>query len=267
MDGCCGTELYQWGHLAMTYTGIAMLVALDDDLSRLDRKTIVDGVASVQREDGSFSASIEGNEHDMRFVYCAAAICSMLNDWGKVDKKKMGDYIISSIRYDYGISQDHEMESHGGTTFCAIAALQLSGQIARLSSTTIERMKRWLLFRQESGFNGRPNKPVDTCYSFWIGASLKILDAFHLSSFRENRDYVLSTQDNIVGGFSKWPSSPTDPFHTYFGLCGLSFLNEIGIEDIEPCLNISMRAYKRLKNLHKLWNVEKNISDVKLNIE
>lgn len=48
----------------MTYTCIAVLVILGDDLSRLDRKAIVDGVASVQREDGSFSASVEGKKRD-----------------------------------------------------------------------------------------------------------------------------------------------------------------------------------------------------------
>lgn len=40
---------------------------------------------------------------------------------------------------------------------------------------------------QIDGFQGRPNKPVDTCYSFWIGASLKILNAFHLTDYEENR--------------------------------------------------------------------------------
>lgn len=81
----------------MTYTSIAILVALGDDLSRLNRRAIVDGVAAVQRKDGSFSASIEGNEYDMRFVYCACCICYMMNDWGGVDKKAMGQYIIDSV--------------------------------------------------------------------------------------------------------------------------------------------------------------------------
>ena len=51
----------------------------------------------MQKPDGSFSASIDGNEHDMRFVYCASAICAMLNDWGSVDKKAMASYITSSL--------------------------------------------------------------------------------------------------------------------------------------------------------------------------
>lgn len=96
-DDCCGAIRYRWGHLAITYTALATLITLGDDLSRIDRKAIVDGVASVQRKDGSFSASVEGNEHDMRFVYCAASICAMLDDWGTVDKKSMAQYILNSI--------------------------------------------------------------------------------------------------------------------------------------------------------------------------
>lgn len=145
------------------------------------------------------------------------------------------------------------MESHGGTTFCALAALELSDQLDLLTPRQLEKMKRWLLFRQDGGFQGRPNKPIDTCYSFWIGAALKIVNSFELSCFKDNRDYILSTQDTIVGGFSKWPGSTTDPFHAYFGLCGLSFLNEPGLLDIMPSLNISMRAYERLKGLHEVW--------------
>lgn len=38
----------------------------------------------------------------------------------------------------------------------------------------MKNLKRWLIFRQQSGFQGRPNKDVDTCYSFWIGATLKV---------------------------------------------------------------------------------------------
>ncbi|CAD6999316.1 geranylgeranyl transferase type-1 subunit beta [Ceratitis capitata] len=249
-------KCYQWGHLAMTYTGIGLLATLGDDLSRLDRKSIVDGVAAVQRPDGSFSASIDGSENDMRFVFCAAAICHMLDYWGNVDKEKMYQFIISCIRYDNGFSQYLEGEAHGGTSFCALAALELSGQLHRLDEDTKENIKRWLIFRQVNGFQGRPNKMVDTCYSFWIGAALRILGAFELTDYEENRAYLMETQDNIVGGFSKWPQSTTDPFHTYLGLCGLSFMNEPGLAEVKPSLNMSMRAYNHLKHLHAQWQAE-----------
>lgn len=95
-DGC-GTNDYKWGHLAMTYTGLAILITLGDDLSRVNRQAVIEGVAAVQRADGSFSASVDGNEDDMRFVYCAAAICTMLDDWTGVDKLAMAAYIKNSL--------------------------------------------------------------------------------------------------------------------------------------------------------------------------
>ncbi|XP_032595268.1 geranylgeranyl transferase type-1 subunit beta isoform X2 [Drosophila grimshawi] len=255
---------YQWGHLAMTYTSIAVLVTLGDDLSRLDRQTIVDGVAAVQHADGSFSACIDGSENDMRFVYCAATICHMLDCWGSVNKETMFQFIMSSLRYDYGFSQELEGESHGGTTFCALAALELSGQLHRLDAATLERIKRWLVFRQMDGFQGRPNKPVDTCYSFWIGAALRILNGFKLTDYAKNREYILSTQDELIGGFAKWPRSSPDPFHTYLGLCGLAFIGEPGLNDVMPSLNISMAAYANLNQLHEHWRGTDDLKQLRL---
>lgn len=261
-----GAENYQWGHLAMTYTALAILLALGDDLSRVDRQAIIRGVAATQRQDGSFSATVEGSEQDMRFVYCAASICTMLDDWGTVDRERMKDYILSGIRYDYGISQHMEMESHGGTTFCAVAALEMSGQLRGLPPALLDRMKRWLVMRQSDGFQGRPNKLVDTCYSFWIGASMKILDIFHLTDPAENRRYIMSTQEKLTGGFSKWPGSLADPFHSYFGICGLSFLQEPGVLPINPCLNISMRSYNRMRAIHAQWRLQNTLSHVRLDM-
>lgn len=104
-------------------------------------------------------------------------------------------------------------------------------------------------------------------YSFWIGSALKIIHAFELSNFKENKDYIFSCQDAVVGGFSKWPGTTSDPFHTYFGICGLSFLHEPGLLEIMPSLNISVRAYERLLNLQKMWNIQTKIMDIQLNIE
>lgn len=171
---------------------------------------------------------------------------------------------VTFKRYDGGVSQHFEMESHGGTTFCAVASLYLSDQMSLLSEKQLEKMKRWLLFRQDGGFQGRPNKPIDTCYSFWIGAALKIIEAFELSNFRENRDYILSCQDTIIGGFSKWPGTTPDPFHTYFGLCGLSFLKEPGLQEVIPTLNVSARTHEKLKTLHKLWNAQTQMDDIRI---
>lgn len=63
----------------------------------------------------------------------------------------------------------------GGWTYCAIASLCLMGRLEEaLSQRELDRIRRWCIMRQQSGFHGRPNKPVDTCYSFWVGATLEV---------------------------------------------------------------------------------------------
>ncbi|XP_061719510.1 geranylgeranyl transferase type-1 subunit beta [Cydia pomonella] len=247
---------YRCGHLAMTYTALCTLVTLGDDLSRVNRKALVEGVKALQTEEGNFAATLSGCESDMRFVYCAACISYILDDWSGFDKEKAADYIIKSIGYDYGIAQCPSLESHGGTTYCALATLQLTGQLPRLSPQQLRGLQRWLALRQLDGFQGRPNKPVDTCYSFWVGASLKMLKTLKYTNYGSNRSYVYETQDVIVGGFSKWPDTCTDPMHTYLGLAGLSLIGEKGLLKIVPTLNITKRAFEHLQSLHEKWAKE-----------
>lgn len=84
---------------------------------------------------------------------------------------------------------------------------------------------------------------------------------------RSSRSYLLSTQDPIVGGFAKWPGFNCDPFHSYFSLCGLSFLGEPGLAPVRPCLNITERAYARLRQLQRGWDVERGVADVRLDAD
>lgn len=65
---------------------------------------------------------------------------------------------------------------------------------------------KWCLFRQISGFQGRPNKLVDVCYGFWIGASLEIIDSFDLVNHQELRVFIAKCQPKM-GGFGKNPES------------------------------------------------------------
>lgn len=77
----------------------------------------------------------------------------------------------------------------------------------------------------------------------------------------------MSAQNITVGGFSKWTGTSADPFHTYFSLCGLSFINEPGLGEIMPSLNISMRAYNLLKARHKSWKLQDSFNEIRLNID
>ncbi|XP_039614882.1 geranylgeranyl transferase type-1 subunit beta [Polypterus senegalus] len=245
---------YDSGHVAMTYTGLACLIILGDDLSRVNKQACLAGLKALQLEDGSFYAVPEGSENDMRFVYCAACICYMLSDWSGMDVKKAIDYIRRSMSYDNGIAQGAGLESHGGSTFCAIATLCLMGKLEEIfTEKELNRIRRWCIMRQQNGFHGRPNKPVDTCYSFWVGATLKLLEVFQYTNFEKNRNYILSTQDRLVGGFAKWPDSHPDALHAYFGICGLSLIGEGNLRKVHPALNVSVRAFEYLQQLHQTW--------------
>ena len=57
-----------------------------DDLSRVNKKAICEHLAQLQEEDGSFSAVVAEHaaacgERDIRFMYCAAVISFILDDW------------------------------------------------------------------------------------------------------------------------------------------------------------------------------------------
>jgi len=249
--GSKSNHILDTSHITMTYSAINTLLILGDDLGRLDKKGILAGVKALQLDNGSFVATLEGSENDARFVYCAACICYILQDWSAINIESATNYIIGCISYDGAIGQDQHQEGHAGLTFCAIAALSLMGTLeTALNETQRRKLIRWLVLRQQSGFQGRPNKlPVDTCYSFWVPAALKLLSAHQFIDRSVNRKFVLDTQCSVVGGLAKWIDHSSDPLHSYLGLAGLSVTDENGLEEIHPALNITLRTYRHWQKL------------------
>lgn len=113
------------------------------------------------------------------------------------------------------MAQGPLQEAHGGSTYCSIATLVLTGFLDHLPHK--DKLTRWLLERQITGFQGSPfptiddfffgltahgcagrvNKDADTCYSFWIGASLKMLDQLHLTDWKLSKGFTMSCQSPI----------------------------------------------------------------------
>ncbi|XP_024542190.1 geranylgeranyl transferase type-1 subunit beta isoform X1 [Selaginella moellendorffii] len=236
---------YDGGHLAMTYSALAILKILGDDYSRVSRNAIVRSMRSLQQPDGRFTPVHLGAERDSRFLFCAAAICTFLQDWSGMDVPLACDYIAKCQSYDGGFGLCPGLEAHGGATYCALAALKLIGQSAEKGITGIDfpLLTSWLLQRQAvtGGFQGRINKAPDTCYAFWVGASLVFLGAYELCDREALRLSLLSCQSE-KGGFSKYPHDDADMLHSYYGVCGFSLLNEPGLESLCCELGISARA-------------------------
>lgn len=203
----------------------------------------------MQQHDGSFSPVAGGSENDMRFVYCAAVVCSLLDDWSGMDVDAAAAFISRSQRYDGGIGQGGARESHGGSTYCAVASLYLMG---RLDVVDRELLVDWLSRRQSTGFQGRVNKPCDSCYGFWIGASLQMLGVFrevvnveHLASFE-------MTCAGPMGGFGKAAGVNPDVLHTYYSLCTLSWCGRPGLGAISPQYGLTERAVSSIKAKRRL---------------
>ncbi|XP_035229817.1 geranylgeranyl transferase type-1 subunit beta-like, partial [Stegodyphus dumicola] len=109
------SSIYDKPHAALTYAALCTLIILGDDLSRVDKKNIVTSLRKLQLPDGSFRPMNVECESDMRFVYCAACICYILQDWSGMDVEKTVAYIKLSRNYDGGIGQGPGLESHENT--------------------------------------------------------------------------------------------------------------------------------------------------------
>ena len=85
---------------------------------------------------------------------------------------------MHTIFFGYSLrSSQPGNEAHGGYAFCAVAALQILGELS--TSCDLDALKGWISRRQmpyEGGFQGRANKLVDGCYSFWQGGAMAIVD-------------------------------------------------------------------------------------------
>ncbi|KAE9551992.1 hypothetical protein FO519_004790 [Halicephalobus sp. NKZ332] len=240
-------------HVAQTYSALCCLLILGDDLSRVDREGILEATGKCQQKDGSFSGFGEATEADMRFVYCATAVCYILDGFSFIDEEKLVDFIRKSRAYEGGFGQGPNLEAHGGSTYCAVASLFLLNRIydyTVLKKSELRKLITWAVKMQDEGFHGRTNKPDDTCYAFWIGASLDILNSGYLVNTETLRGFLLECQDTSIGGFCKYTDAESsDVLHTYFGIAALSIFNEPLLKPIFPALNISMRAFEHLQNL------------------
>jgi len=253
---CCDTEGLEedsrskldCSHIAMTYTALCALATLGDDYSRVNKKAIITALSHLQMPNGSFSPVCEGSESDMRFIYCGAAISYLLQDWSGFDIDSAIAYILSSQSYDYALGQGPHQESHGGSTYCGLATLVLIGSLSELPHK--EELVHWLIDRQITGFQGRINKDPDTCYSFWIGSSLKLLDRLDLVNDELCKGFTRSSQQSY-GGVGKNPEVVSDPLHTYMSFCGLSMLNEPGFEEINCAVGMTRRAFESISGGRK----------------
>ena len=70
---------------------------------------------------------------------------------------------------------------------------------------------------------------------FMVGlAFLKIIERLHWIDREKLCGFILACQDEETGGFADRPGYMVDPFHTLFGITGLSLLGEEQIKPVSP---------------------------------
>ncbi|XP_021948098.1 protein farnesyltransferase subunit beta [Folsomia candida] len=225
----------QLSHLAATYAAINALVSLDipEALSIVDRPSLLRFLKSMKRKDGSFQMH-RGGEIDVRAVYCAVVVASLTNLCSEEDLfVGTSEWIVRCQTYEGGFAGFIGGEAHGGYTFCAAAALVLLKGDNLMDRNSL---LRWLVGRQlslEGGFQGRTNKLVDGCYSFWQGACFCLLGENYVGHNTKEgphwlfdqlslQEYILICCQHPAGGLIDKPGKPRDYYHTCYTLSGLA---------------------------------------------
>ncbi|OXB38380.1 geranylgeranyl transferase type-1 subunit beta [Cryptococcus neoformans] len=245
-------------HLPSTYTALLCLALLRAPLDRLNIPGLLYFLNSCQAEDGSFSPLpaepylLEGFQSDARMAYIASVISHIIHDSSGINLCKLKEWIRKCRTWEGGYaSRPGVIEAQGGTTYCSLAALSFMSDFDNSPSPLNDRIfqtdtLRWLVSRQLGGFQGRPGKLEDVCYSFWCGGALSVLGRDDLIDHDANKAFLLSAQSPL-GGFGKEPEDYPDPYHSYLALAALSLsLNRFG-EDKENSFG--------LKTLDVRWNV------------
>ncbi|KAJ3360229.1 hypothetical protein GGF32_008575 [Allomyces javanicus] len=253
--GFVGSDHIPEADLASTYSALVCLVILGDTLSAVNRKTMAKWMHRLQSATTGGYRQYESQPEDLtdlRFGYCAMVTHKLLGiPLAPAAREAAIEYIVAKQTYEGGFGLKPSSEAHGGYTYCAVAALALLDALDRIRDRSA--LIHWAVARQELGYSGRIGKPNDTCYSFWIGASLAMLDALDLIDPDKNALFLCS-QRTLFGGLSKDATSPPDLLHTYMGIAGMALQQhllpamaaKVQLADLDVVTNISVRALRHL---------------------
>jgi protein farnesyltransferase subunit beta len=205
---------------------------------------------------GGFRVSKDG-EVDTRGAYTSLSVASLLNTLTPQLASGVGTWLARCQTYEGGLGGEPGTEAHGGYAFCGLAAAVLVREQHRLN---LPLLLKWASNRQmerEGGFQGRTNKLVDGCYSFWVGALFPLLhallqqgevdankssdsstsassasspppsansaaDAGWLFDTLALQRYVLVSCQMAIGGLRDKPGKSADLYHSCYCLAGLS---------------------------------------------
>ncbi|XP_066601214.1 protein farnesyltransferase subunit beta [Prorops nasuta] len=262
-DGGFGGGPGQYPHLASTYAAVNALCTIGsiEAYKVINRERLYHFLLSLHGEDGSFIMHADG-ETDLRGIYCALAVAKITNVYTPTLFEKSEDYVARCQTWEGGFGGCPGMEAHGGYAFCGLAVLVLLGQTHLFCLSSF---LRWLVNKQmrlEGGFQGRTNKLVDGCYSFWQGGSFPLIHAIltrqdkicNIQHWMFNQEalqeYLLICCQYPQGGLLDKPKRKSDAYHTCYGLSGLSVAQNSPKPIVIGSPNINL-----VKNVNPVFNL------------
>ena len=123
---------------------------------------------------------------------------------------------------------------------------------------------------QEGGFNGRTNKLVDSCYSFWQGS---IFNMLYMADNKFSNDMellydqlslqayiIFACQNTKGGGLVDKPGKSPDLFHTNYATAGLILSQKCIMDNVEVALSFDIE--KKFEEFNPIFCVlEKNVKN------
>jgi len=278
----------QLAHAATTYGAVLSLCIIAKGTNRTaseaalklleaKRVSLYVWMRSLQQpEDGAFVMHHDG-ERDVRATYCLLAVAKLLGILTpQLASPASIQFVASCQTWEGGFGGEPAAEAHGGYAFCATAALQIMNA---LDAIDVDALTAWLTRRQvsyEGGFNGRTNKLVDGCYSFWQGGAMAIVSMYHheknSKTFNADEDpwfagkrptllfdegmlerYVLLCGQDVHGGLRDKPSKRRDFYHSCYCVSGLSVAQSSA--DEADTLSFGHEKYARVHATHPVYNI------------
>ncbi|KAG7166951.1 protein farnesyltransferase subunit beta-like [Homarus americanus] len=267
-EGGFGGGPGQYSHLAPTYAAVNALaiIGTKEAYDAINREKLQEFLWDMHTDEGAFRMH-EGGEVDIRGAYCAISVARLTNVYTDHQFSETAHWIMRCQSYEGGFSGAPGMEAHGGYTFCGLAALTLL-HAHHLCHTPA--LLRWAVNRQmrfEGGFQGRTNKLVDGCYSFWQGGLFPILhtlltqeDAVNMSAehwmFQQEalQEYLLLCCQHSRGGLVDKPGKGPDFYHTCYTLSGMSVAQHFSAASIHK-KSVVGHPSNELMLVHPLYNI------------
>ena len=236
-------------------------------------------------------------EVDVRASYCICSVAHLLHILSPDLYQGMMEHILQCQTYEGGFGAEPFCEAHGGYTFCALGALHILTKVKGISSleesgVDVVALRDWLVRRQmayEGGFQGRCNKLVDGCYSFWVGGAIAVFyldtsdefmtsfddthfdcidaasqcildDSYHdddqlLFDQKLLQRYILLCAQDVNGGLRDKPSKARDFYHSCYNLSGLSISQHFPTSSDESVLMYEKVIDNILGVTHPVFNI------------